>query len=58
MAELTPEEAKTLEAAVMEKLCPKSADDGGTQLLEVITQAAVKAAIATIQEYSKMKGSL
>jgi len=56
MAELTPDEAKTLETAVMEKLCSGLADDTYSEWVKLISEMSVKAAITTIQEYSKMKG--
>ncbi len=58
MAELTPEEAKTLEAAVMDKLCSGLADDAYSKLEKLLYEVSVKAAVATLQEYSKMKVSL
>ena len=55
MLELTPEDCAALEANVTKKLCAALQQDGNTALYKAITQAAVRATIATIREYERMK---
>lgn len=57
MLELTPEECAALEVNVTKELCAASQQDGYTALYKAITQAAVRATIATIREYERMKGT-
>lgn len=55
MVELTSEECAMLEKTVTEKICAALGDDAGGRMYRVMTQTAVRATIATIREYERMK---
>lgn len=55
MLELTREECAKLEETVMNVLCAAPQDDAYSKMYRIIAETAVRATIATIQEYERMR---